>query len=110
MVKDINSSKKQLLCLLEDLNMTNAAGADEQAIVQLDQQSVGRLNRMDALQRQQMAKEAGRRRKVERIKILAALQRIEDDEFGWCAECGEEIAAARIEANPTAHLCLDCAR
>jgi DnaK suppressor protein len=107
---NITEHKRRLLSLLEELEKTDAAGANEQAIVQLDQQSVGRLNRIDALQRQQMAKEAARRRNLERVKIAAALRRIEDGEFGWCAECGEPIAPKRLEASLTAHLCLECAR
>ena len=41
-------------------------------------------------------------------KIEAALQRIKRDEFGWCESCGEEIGLGRLEARPTAELCIDC--
>ncbi|MEM7525086.1 MAG: TraR/DksA C4-type zinc finger protein [Pseudomonadota bacterium] len=75
----------------------------------LDQQAVGRLARMDLMQRQQMAKETQRRRQVEPARIDAALERIRTDEFGWCAKCGEEISAARLEFDPTVPLCIDCA-
>lgn len=85
------------------------AGDDERATVVLDQQSVGRLSRMDALQRQQMAKETLRRRKLEAAKIKAALARLDEDEYGWCASCGSEISSARLEIDMTAHLCIECA-
>lgn len=110
MTKAIIEHKNNLLDLLKELEKANASGVAEQAIVELDQQSVGRLNRVDALQRQQMAKEAGRRRTLERLKIVAALKRIETGEFGWCAECGEPIAPKRLAADLTAHLCIECAR
>lgn len=42
--------------------------------------------------------------------IRAALQRIEDGEYGVCARCGGDIAEARLSAVPTAVMCADCAR
>ncbi|MFC4170606.1 TraR/DksA family transcriptional regulator [Microvirga sp. GCM10011540] len=87
-----------------------AANAGNSAPVQLDQQSVGRLARMDAMQVQAMAQEAERRRKDRVLRIRGALQRIEEGEFGYCAECGEEIAEGRLDIDPTFHLCVKCAR
>ena len=59
----------------------------ERKPVALDQSMVGRLSRMDALQNQAMALEAERRRGVELQRIDAALARIEEGEFGYCAAC-----------------------
>jgi RNA polymerase-binding transcription factor DksA len=39
----------------------------------------------------------------------AALARITDGSFGRCAGCGQPIAPARLEARPTALLCIACA-
>ncbi|WP_246209815.1 TraR/DksA family transcriptional regulator [Pikeienuella piscinae] len=44
------------------------------------------------------------------MRIVAALKRIESEEYGWCANCGAEIAPGRLAADPTAHLCIECAR
>ena len=41
--------------------------------------------------------------------ISGALRRIEADEFGECAECGELIAEQRLEALPFAETCITCA-
>ena len=41
--------------------------------------------------------------------IRAALQRIADGTYGTCANCGAEIAPARLKALPTATLCINCA-
>lgn len=41
-------------------------------------------------------------------KINAALERIATDEFGFCEKCGIEIGVRRLEARPTAELCIDC--
>lgn len=48
-----------------------------------------------------------RERKLLR-KIDKALERIAKGEFGWCERCGEEIGVFRLEARPTAELCIDC--
>lgn len=41
-------------------------------------------------------------------KIEKTLKRIEDDDFGFCDACGIEIGIRRLEARPTADLCIDC--
>lgn len=42
-------------------------------------------------------------------KIDKTLQRLEeDDDFGYCYSCGVEIGIRRLEARPTADLCIDC--
>ena len=41
-------------------------------------------------------------------KIDKTLQLIEDEEYGWCESCGIEIGVKRLEARPTADLCIDC--
>lgn len=81
----------------------------DRAPVQLDQASVGRLSRMDAIQRQQMALAADRRRRQELAAIDAALARITAGEFGDCARCGEPIAPARLSVDPTTPFCVRCA-
>jgi DnaK suppressor protein len=41
-------------------------------------------------------------------KIEKTLNKIEEDEFGYCESCGVEIGVRRLEARPTADLCIDC--
>lgn len=41
-------------------------------------------------------------------KIDQTLQRIEEDDYGYCDSCGVEIGIRRLEARPTATLCIDC--
>ncbi|RCU51608.1 MULTISPECIES: RNA polymerase-binding protein DksA [Corallincola] len=41
-------------------------------------------------------------------KIEKTLQAIEEDDFGFCDQCGVEIGIRRLEARPTADLCIDC--
>ena len=41
-------------------------------------------------------------------KIEDALQLLKDKEYGYCEVCGIEIGLRRLEARPTATLCIDC--
>ncbi len=41
-------------------------------------------------------------------KIDEALAKIESDDYGYCENCGVEIGVQRLEARPTATLCIDC--
>lgn len=41
-------------------------------------------------------------------EIGAALERVEQGTYGTCASCGRPIGAGRLEARPTASLCVDC--
>jgi len=107
---DRSAREAQLKARLEELDSVEAANEGDRAVVVLDQQSVGRLSRMDALQNQAMAQETQRRRAQERMRIAAALERIAEDEYGWCQNCGEEIAAKRLDIDPMAVMCSACAR
>lgn len=79
------------------------------AVVELDQTRAGRLSRMDAMQLQAMAQAGQARARVELKRIDGALQRLASGEFGYCADCDDPIAGARLQANPTATLCVTCA-
>lgn len=94
---------------LSELAQEDTLGQGAQAVVTLDQQSVGRLSRMDALQSQAMAKAQQTRRNLLAQQLRAALQRLENGEFGACEECGEWIAEKRLILNPTALRCISCA-
>ena len=41
-------------------------------------------------------------------KIDKPLVRIEEDDYGFCDQCGIDIGVRRLEARPTAELCVDC--
>lgn len=89
-----------------------AASDDSRAArrpVTLDQQAVGRLSRMDALQGQAMARGLEARRAGRLRAIAAALARIDGGAFGWCADCGGFIGRDRLDADPCVPRCRDCA-
>jgi DnaK suppressor protein len=105
----VEAFRLQLLQLQDDLSALKASGEDAARVVELDQTSVGRLSRMDALQGQAMSKEHGRRRGLELQKIRAALRRIEAGDYGDCLACDEPIAIKRLMLDPAATLCISCA-
>ena len=102
--------RQHLLAQQAELTDQRETGREAEKTVELDQSSVGRLSRMDALQGQAMSKESGRRRDVQLQKIAAALRRIDNGEYGDCLVCGEEIAIKRLTFDPAATLCIECAR
>ncbi|HUG45914.1 MAG TPA: TraR/DksA family transcriptional regulator [Sphingomicrobium sp.] len=110
MTIDRNRLREKLQSLKAELANSDAGAAAERATVELDQQSVGRLSRMDAIQVQAMAIAAEQRRKAELARVESALERLDTDEFGYCEICGEEIASARIERNPAVTTCISCAK
>lgn len=99
-----------LLARREELLAEDRMSATDRAPVTLEQDSVGRLSRIDAMQVQAMALAQARRRQAERSAIDAALRRIDDNEFGFCLKCGDEIAPARLEHNAAVITCIACAR
>lgn len=94
---------------LAEIAAQDALEAAGRSTVVLDQQAVGRLSRMDALQSQAMAVAQQQRRGAEAQRLRQALVRIEEGEFGYCESCGEAIAPARLALNLTATVCVACA-
>ncbi len=99
---DIEYFKKRLIERKRELTDLLDLSQEASSTVVLDQTSVGRLSRMDALQAQAMAQETQRRRKLEIQKIDAAFKRMEEGEFGYCIKTGEEIPLQRLELDPAA--------
>ena len=100
--------KQRLVSLLEqlekDLTQTDASAET----VVLDQSSVGRLSRMDAMQQQAMAQGLRARLETRKRQVLAALARIEDGRFGYCCQCDVELDERRLQHDPAVVFCADC--
>ena len=94
----------------QELRMLSDAGRKARAPVELDQQSVGRLSRMDAIQQQSMDLAREERRKARLAMLTAALHHLDDYEFGYCLACGEDISRQQLEIDPAVTLCVDCQR
>lgn len=100
--------RQKLLSLKTALEDIEATSGEATQTVELDQQSVGRLSRMDAMQAQQMARASEQRRKEELLRIAGALRRLDSGDFGFCFVCDDEINHRRLEVDPTITRCLAC--
>ena len=105
---EIEQLRAGLLRQREELQELDKSSREAAKPVELDQASVGRLSRMDAMQAQQMAQETDRRRLQQLVKIEAALRRIETGEYGYCFVCGEEIDVRRLNVDPGNTRCIRC--
>ena len=104
----IASLKQDLLCLAEQLQELLDTHSESVSTVTLDQSKVGRLSRMDALQ-QQAINQASRHQHQQRLRLIQlALQAINDNEYGFCSECGADIPFARLQARPESLTCIAC--
>ncbi len=101
--------RKTLVDLKAEVETLSQISRDARKPVELDQQSVGRLSRMDAMQMQSMAKASEAKRAIELKRIDAALSRLDDGEYGFCEMCGDDIAPRRLEVDPAAAVCINCA-
>ena len=109
MATDLEKARERLAAKREELEELSRISQEARATVELDQQSVGRLSRMDAMQQQAMAEAQERNRKRDLIRIEQAERRIREGEYGHCSECGEEIADGRLAIDPMAEKCVNCA-
>jgi DnaK suppressor protein len=77
-------------------------------VVILDQSSVGRVSRVDAMQQQSMAVSTRAKAEASLRKVLKALKRMEAEDFGYCSQCDEPIQFNRLKVQPQASHCLKC--
>ena len=106
---DPESARERLLAQGAEIDELSRSSTDSRQPVELDQQSVGRLSRVDALQMQAMAEATERSRTRRRAQIASALARIDAGEYGFCIACGDAIEARRLESDPAVPTCIGCA-
>jgi DnaK suppressor protein len=104
----IAALQERLLQLQTELEEQLTLGKAATGVVKLDQTSVGRLSRMDAMQQQNMAVSTQKKAAVRLGKVQAALLAIVEHDYGYCRRCDELIAYRRLLAQPEAKLCLLC--
>ena len=77
-------------------------------IVDLDQQLIGRLSRMDSIIDKEMSVANLERQKLRLNQLEEALKNLENEDFGVCIDCGEDIEFKRLQSNPTVKKCFEC--
>jgi DnaK suppressor protein len=109
MAADAEKASKRLSARKAELEEQSEMTREARAPVELDQQAVGRLSRMDAIQQQKLAEAAERSRKRDLVRIEMAERRLASGDYGYCVECGEEIPDGRLAIDPMAEKCVNCA-
>jgi len=104
----LQSFEKSIHNLIQEIQQDLDQENDGEKAVELDT-SIGRLSRMDAMQNQQMALELRRRKENQLMRLENALTRITKGTYGACGKCKKPISEDRLEIQPDAVLCVQCA-
>lgn len=107
--KQLEEARQALKALQAEIKAELEESAASREVVELDQTSVGRLSRMDAMQAQQLALATGCQRRQKLARCEVALQRIADGDYGICIICDDDIAPKRLALDPTVATCIGCA-
>ena len=100
--------RTSLGALKAEIEATLSRSQEAAQPVQLDQQAIGRVSRIDAIQQQKMVEANRARQKIRLSQVKAALNAIDEDDYGYCRRCEEEIELRRLMAKPESAICLDC--
>jgi len=99
---------QKLETLKSELEVAAETNTEDSDVVSLEQ-SIGRIARMEAIYAQQTAMELKQRQK-DRIKALEqAIKKVGQGRYGICARCKKPIAEERLEIQPEAVVCVQCA-
>lgn len=105
---DLEQLHQQMLQLKLQLQQVLDGQHQKAEPVILDQQAVGRVSRIDAIQQQEMAK-AGEQHTAQRLMAInKALRHFEEGDYGYCEQCGLSINVARLKIKPEAQYCIQC--
>ena len=94
---NLEKMRQRIIDEITELDRLREHARDSRAPVELDQQSVGRLSRMDAMQQQAMNMASETRRQHRQTMLMAALKRIDECDYGYCQECDDEIFCRQVQ-------------
>lgn len=107
--KDFLDARGDELHRLEQQLTEELAWLQESAkTVDLDQTQFGRLSRIDAIGQQEMQKAAVQQTANRLKRVLRALRKLDEDDYGWCEKCGEPIEQRRLAVQPEVLYCMRC--
>lgn len=72
--------------------------------------AIGRVSRMDAINNKSINEAALRKSQEKLRKLEFALEKVDEDYFGLCGACGEEIPKGRLMLMPESAFCVNCAQ
>lgn len=105
---DHAAARERLAMLMAKVDSDLTLARESAGTVELDQTSVGRLSRMDALQQQAMAQASFQHLTVQKRRILAAQDRVAAGAYGQCCKCGGAMEAERLVRDATTLFCAEC--
>ncbi len=108
---ELNRFKTLLLQQRDTLMASQQLGQSATETLALDQSSVGRVSRIDAIQSQSMTigTTSLRQQQLRQITTAIAIAMIESGDYGFCTECHAEIDVKRLSIDPAAMQCVPCA-
>lgn len=99
---------KKILETIED-TMTSIEKYKELTKPIAPENAIGRVSRMDAINNKSVNEAALKKAKLKLNNLQVALNNINDDDFGICAKCNNEIPIGRILLVPQNRFCVNCA-
>ncbi len=102
--------RQELLRALNRLERSMKISNTHARPVELEQDTVGRLSRIDAIQNQGLTQSLQAREQVHLANLLDALRRIEEGSYGVCGACGGGIPFERLVIFPETRTCAGCAK
>jgi len=95
LLQKLNEMNARLLMVEDALDDPMSKDSEEAAIEREDDE---------------VLEEVGHAAQREKAMIVAALERIVSGEYGFCAQCGDEIIAERLDVLPYTPVCAKCAK
>lgn len=106
---DLAHYEARLKAELQEIELAVDGSEQAAGTVMLDQASIGRVSRIDAIQQQAMAVGFQNRLLLRKRRVQAAIDRIANGTYGHCCECEELMESLRLESDPAILFCKDCA-
>jgi DnaK suppressor protein len=105
---EIAELRAEMAAELERLARSVSRGAEATKPVALDQASVGRVSRADAMQNQAMSVATQGRSQARHAELAEAIDRLNKGTFGVCQRCGAPVPFGRLMVFPETRFCAAC--
>lgn len=108
--EQLETMRDELMRTLAKLERSMKISGETAKPRDLEQDTVGRLSRIDAIQNAGLNANLQERERQQLRQLLEALRRIEDGTYGVCNACGGAIPFERLQVFPETLACSVCAR
>jgi DnaK suppressor protein len=109
----MNSKEKEAIReqILDEIRSTQQSVSRYQELTKpiAPENAIGRVSRMDAINNRSINEEALKKAELKLNNLQVALNNINDEDFGVCARCKNNIPTGRILLVPQSRFCVHCA-